>query len=172
MSVSKKAKTLPLAIGALGVVFGDIGTSPLYSMNEIYDKTHALKANEHGVLGGISLIFWVLTITISIKYIIFVLKQDQQGEGGVFALYSLIRALKTKTGAAIMTLLVFSAGFLLGEGVITPAISVLASVEGLEVVSSSFSRLTATMFFLARNRVLCISMRRKTGLPTQFFRSF
>lgn len=140
MSVSKKAKTLPLAIGALGVVFGDIGTSPLYSMNEIYDKTHALKANEHGVLGGISLIFWVLTITISIKYIIFVLKQDQQGEGGVFALYSLIRALKTKTGAAIMTLLVFSAGFLLGEGVITPAISVLASVEGLEVVSSSFSR--------------------------------
>ena len=95
LSVGKK-KTIPLALGALGVVFGDIGTSPLYSVNEIYDKTHALKLNHHGAYGGISLIFWVLTLTITIKYIIFVLKQDQQGEGGVFSLYSLIRKYKTK----------------------------------------------------------------------------
>ena len=140
LSVGKK-KTIPLALGALGVVFGDIGTSPLYSVNEIYDKTHALKLNHHGAYGGISLIFWVLTLTITIKYIIFVLKQDQQGEGGAFSLYSLIRKYKTKSSAIIMTLLVFSAGFLLGEGIITPAISVLASVEGLEVVSSSFTHL-------------------------------
>lgn len=137
-SVNKK--TLPLALGALGVVFGDIGTSPLYSMNEIFEKTHALEEKKLAVLGGVSLIFWALTIVITIKYIIFVLRADQQGEAGVFTLYAIIRKLKTKTSVVLMILLVFSAGFLLGEGIITPAISVLASVEGVGVVSTSFAR--------------------------------
>ncbi len=133
-------KSLALSLGALGVVFGDIGTSPLYSMNEIYEKTHALPETKFAVLGGVSLIFWALTIAISIKYIVFVLRADEQGEGGVFTLYSIIRRIKEKKTPALLVLLVFSAGFLLGEGIITPAISVLASVEGVGVVSTSFER--------------------------------
>jgi KUP system potassium uptake protein len=133
-------KTLALALGALGVVFGDIGTSPLYSLNEIFLKTRALQDTKSAVLGGTSLIFWALTIAITCKYIIFVLRADLQGEGGTFTLYAIIRKLKTKSAIIVMVLLVFSAGFLLGEGIITPAISVLASVEGVAVVSSSFTR--------------------------------
>ena len=140
METSKK-KTIPLAIGALGVVFGDIGTSPLYSVNEIFEKTHALNDKSmHSILGGISLVFWALTIAISIKYIIFVLRADQQGEGGVFTLFAIVRQYRSRVAILLMVLLVVSAGFLLGEGIITPAISVLAAVEGVEVVSSSFTR--------------------------------
>lgn len=138
--MKKSTKTMALSLGALGVVFGDIGTSPLYSMNEIYEKTHALPETKFAVLGGVSLIFWALTIAISIKYIVFVLRADEQGEGGVFTLYSIIRRIKDKKTPALLVLLVFSAGFLLGEGIITPAISVLASVEGVGVVSNSFQR--------------------------------
>lgn len=133
-------KNIALAIGALGVVFGDIGTSPLYSFNEIFLKTRALGDTKSAVLGGTSLVFWALTIAITFKYIIFVLRADLQGEGGTFALYAIIRKLKTKPAAIIMGLLVLSAGFLLGEGMITPAISVLASVEGVAVVSTSLTR--------------------------------
>ena len=157
---SGKKKTIPLAIGALGVVFGDIGTSPLYSVNEIYEKTHALDDNSvHAILGGISLVFWALTIAISIKYIVFVLRADQQGEGGVFTLYSIIRQKRTKLAVILLGALVVSAGFLLGEGIITPAISVLAAVEGVEVVSTSFARfvipitlIILTVLFLAQSK--------------------
>ncbi|HMS25370.1 MAG TPA: KUP/HAK/KT family potassium transporter [Acidimicrobiia bacterium] len=137
---SGQKKTLPLALGALGVVFGDIGTSPLYSVNEIFEKTHALGHERNAVIGGISLVFWALTIAICCKYIIFVLRADKQGEGGVFTLFAILREHRNRVTLAMMGLLVISAGFLLGEGIITPAISVLAAVEGVEVVSSSFSR--------------------------------
>ncbi|MFN8015736.1 MAG: KUP/HAK/KT family potassium transporter [Acidimicrobiia bacterium] len=150
MELNKK-KTLPLALGALGVVFGDIGTSPLYSVNEIYEKTHALPESKTAIIGGISLIIWSLTLIVTIKYIIFVLRADDDGEGGVFALYSLLRRHKARSSIIVMGLLVLAAGMLFGDGVITPAISVLASIEGIEVVSSSFQRfvIPVTIIILA-----------------------
>ena len=119
-TLSKK-KTIPLALGALGVVFGDIGTSPLYSVNEIYEKTKALAETRSAIIGGISLIIWSLTIIVTIKYIVFVLRADDQGEGGVFALFAILRRQKSKVTLLVMGLLVFAAGMLFGDGVITPA---------------------------------------------------
>lgn len=132
-------KLLLIALGALGVVYGDIGTSPLYAMNEMFFGHAHLSRSAVDVFGGVSLIFWALTLIISFKYMIFVLKADYDGEGGVFALVSLLskKSLK-KLFTAILPLLIFAAGLLYGEGVITPAISVLSAVEGLLIVTPSF----------------------------------
>jgi KUP system potassium uptake protein len=131
-------KFLALSLGALGVVYGDIGTSPLYSVNEIYQhlKHHITQTD---VLGFTSLVLWALTIIVSFKYVIFVLKADNDGEGGVFALYGLLKKLNTKSKAVIAALLILAAGLLFGDGIITPAISVVSAVEGLKVVTETFS---------------------------------
>lgn len=131
-------KFLALSLGALGVVYGDIGTSPLYSVNEIYQhlKHHITQTD---VLGFTSLVLWALTIIVSFKYVIFVLKADNDSEGGVFALYGLLKKLNTKSKAVIAALLILAAGLLFGDGIITPAISVVSAVEGLKVVTETFS---------------------------------
>jgi KUP system potassium uptake protein len=137
-SKSSSKKLLLLALGALGVVYGDIGTSPLYAIKEIFFG-HALPHyTQHDVFGVISLVFWALTLVVAVKYVFFVLRADSDGEGGVFALYSLINQLKNKLYLPIITLLVIAAGLLYGDGIITPAISVLSAVEGLSVVTRSF----------------------------------
>lgn len=125
-----------LALGALGVVYGDIGTSPLYTFNETMFGHHPLAANAINVLGVASLIFWTILIVVTLKYIIFVLNEDHEGEGGTFALLANIRNLKrTGVTAGVGLLLVFAGGLLYGEGIITPPISVLAAVEGLVVIN-------------------------------------
>ena len=125
-----------LALGAMGVVYGDIGTSPLYTWNETLFGHHPLGVDEVNVLGVASLIFWTIFIVVSLKYILFVLNEDHEGEGGTFALLANIRGIK-KTGitAGVGLLLVFAGGLLYGEGIITPPISVLAAVEGLVVIN-------------------------------------
>ncbi|HNT30550.1 MAG TPA: KUP/HAK/KT family potassium transporter [bacterium] len=131
-------KLFALTVAALGVVYGDIGTSPLYAVNEIFfGHTHVARSPE-AIFGAISLIFWALTLIISIKYIIFVLRADYDSEGGVFALFGLLQKYKGKLIAVISTLLLFAAGLLYGDGIITPAISVLSAVEGLRIVTASF----------------------------------
>ena len=134
-------KTAALAIGALGVVYGDIGTSPLYAVRECFNGPHAVAINEINLLGVASLIFWSLTIVVSIKYVGFILRADNRGEGGIFALLSLIlgspNPLKPKWRSAIMVGAIFGASLLYGEGIITPAISVLAAIEGLEVATAA-----------------------------------
>lgn len=167
MEATKK-KTLPLALGALGVVFGDIGTSPLYSVNEVFEKTHALDTSRESVYGGIALVFWALTIAISIKYIIFVLRADSEGEGGVFTLFAILRKYRNRITRIMMGLLVISAGFLLGEGIITPAISVLAAVEGVEVVSSSFSRFVIPLTIIILS-ILFLAQRKGTHKVGKLF---
>ena len=129
---------LPLALGALGMVFGDIGTSPLYAVNELFFGRRPLGAAPATVLGGIGLVVWVLTAVVGVKYILLVLRADNDGEGGVFALFSLLGRHPGRTVALTTTALLFAAGLLYGEGIITPAISVLAAVEGLGLVTSAF----------------------------------
>ena len=140
-----KAGTIPLALGALGVVYGDIGTSPLYSFKEAFtESAHELVVDKVNVYGVCSLVFWSLLIIISVKYLLFVMRADNRGEGGILALTSLVippRHAGATTGAraALIALGVFGTALLYGDGVITPAISVLSAVEGLEVASPAFA---------------------------------
>jgi KUP system potassium uptake protein len=133
-----------LALGALGVVFGDIGTSPLYAMHEVFAGAHTLTPNADRVYGVLSLIFWSLTIIVTIKYILFIMRADNDGEGGIMALIALIRRSgfgKARAGLGFMLLGAFGAALFYGDGIITPAISVLSAVEGLSVAAPSLDSL-------------------------------
>jgi len=125
------------SLAALGVVFGDIGTSPLYAFREAFGVAN-LEPTEEGVLGVLSLIFWALVLIVSIKYLIFVMRADNDGEGGILALTSLIMGdgAKTNRRALLIGIGLFGTALLYGDGMITPAISVLSAVEGLEVTFS------------------------------------
>ncbi len=137
---SSRYKSL-LALSALGVVYGDIGTSPLYALKETFHHTHDLMVDPTNVFGIVSLIFWSLIIVVSIKYLVFVVRADNQGEGGVLALTTLVSSLTnvSKKHLRILTLFgIFGTALLYGDGMITPAISVLSAVEGLEFVTPVF----------------------------------
>ncbi|HEU4935844.1 MAG TPA: potassium transporter Kup [Vicinamibacterales bacterium] len=130
-----------LTLGAIGVVYGDIGTSPLYALRECFHGQHGIAPTHDNVLGVLSLIFWSLTLIISIKYILFVMRADNNGEGGILALLALVAQspdAKKKSRASLIALGLFGAALLYGDGMITPAISVLGAVEGLEVVTHIF----------------------------------
>ncbi|HEX9985504.1 MAG TPA: potassium transporter Kup [Thermoanaerobaculia bacterium] len=128
-----------LALGALGVVYGDIGTSPLYAFRECFSKEHHLPLTAPNILGILSLIFWSLVVIISIKYLVFVMRADNRGEGGILALMSLVEPKKSKRRGVLIGLGLFGSALLYGDGVITPAISVLSAIEGLEVVTPVFT---------------------------------
>jgi KUP system potassium uptake protein len=130
-----------LSITALGVVFGDIGTSPLYALRECFSGEHGMAVTPDNVLGILSLVFWSLVIVISIKYIVFILRADNRGEGGILALTALITPTdKSIARGRLMLILmgIFGAALLYGDGMITPAISVLSAVEGLQVATPFF----------------------------------
>jgi KUP system potassium uptake protein len=130
-----------MSLGALGVVYGDIGTSPLYAMRECFHGSHALDPTRENVLGVLSLIVWSLIVVISIKYLVYVLRADNRGEGGILALMSLVRP-KLDEARGISRVLVamglFGAALLYGDGMITPAITVLGALEGLNVATPVF----------------------------------
>lgn len=126
------------ALAAMGVVFGDIGTSPLYAMKEVFGGHHPLPIDADSVLGILSLVFWALTITVSLKYVLFIMRADNKGEGGIMALTAL--ALRTVNASprllwTISALGIFGAALFYGDAVITPAMSVLSAIEGLEVAT-------------------------------------
>jgi KUP system potassium uptake protein len=132
-----------LALGALGVVYGDIGTSPLYAVRECFHGEHGIAVTRANVLGVLSLIFWALMLIISIKYIALILRADNKGEGGVLALLSLAmpekRGERTRGFKRLVILFgVFGAALLYGDGIITPAVSILGAVEGLNVATPKF----------------------------------
>jgi KUP system potassium uptake protein len=138
---SKRYRAL-LALSALGVVYGDIGTSPLYALKESFHHGHNILISESSIFGILSLIFWSLVIVISVKYLAFVLKADNRGEGGILALTALISPKDGKTRGArsnMVLLGLFGTALLYGDGMITPAISVLAAVEGLELITPVFT---------------------------------
>jgi KUP system potassium uptake protein len=130
-----------LALTALGVVYGDVGTSPLYAMREAFRAEGGIARTPANVLGILSLITWALIVVISIKYLVFVMRADNRGEGGMIALTALVVPRRATTGSAgILVLLgLFGASLLYGDSMITPAISVLSAVEGLEVATPFFS---------------------------------
>jgi KUP system potassium uptake protein len=140
--IPPKGKQLALlTLSALGVVYGDIGTSPLYAVRESFHHGYELAPTAVNVLGVLSLIFWSLILVVSIKYLVLVLSADNRGEGGILALTALVTPIgATRSGArwALVALGLFGAALLYGDGMITPAISVLSAVEGLEVATPVF----------------------------------
>ena len=146
-----KVNRFLMPLGALGVVFGDIGTSPLYALSEIFfAHADSVKTGHETILGIISLIVWALILVISVKYLQLVMRASNHGEGGIFSLYSLLyRFRKDKRSVALLlTLLILSAGFLFGDGMITPAISVLSAVEGLKFSFPSLQNLIIPLSML------------------------
>ncbi len=130
-----------LALGAMGVVYGDIGTSPLYTMKEVFTGPHPLPVNAANVLGVLSLVFWALIVVVSLKYVVFIMRADNRGEGGIMALMALVqRAIHEHPRArwGLLALGLFGASLFYGDGMITPAISVLSAMEGLQVAAPAF----------------------------------
>ena len=152
---------LALMLGALGVVYGDIGTSPLYALQTVFAIDNgAVKPTSGDVYGVISMVFWTVTLIVSIKYVVFILRADNDGEGGVMALAALVRRVlggARGRAAFVMAVGVFGASLFYGDSVITPAISVLSAVEGLKVATPSLSHVVVpvaatilTLLFVAQ----------------------
>jgi KUP system potassium uptake protein len=142
-----------LSFTALGVVYGDIGTSPLYAMRQAFSKEYGLAAIEANVYGVLSMIVWSLVIVVAIKYIYFIMSADNRGEGGVMALLALVLQQERRTEdrrrrKLLISVGLFGAALLYGDGIITPAISVLGATEGLDVVSPQLARWAAPMSFI------------------------
>ena len=158
-------KLLPLAVGALGVVFGDIGTSPLYTLQMAGTETHG----PGDILGVLSLIFWGLTIVISVKYLTFIMRADNRGEGGILALLALIPE-GTRRLTWITLMVVAGAALLFGDGIITPAISVLSAIEGLrQAAPDAFSTGLVVAITIAILIGLFSIQRRGTGAVGRLF---
>ena len=134
---SDRKRLAPLVIGAIGVVFGDIGTSPLYTLRECFTGTHGLPLTEANVYGILSVIFWAITIIVTLKYVTLIMRADNRGEGGIMALTALVsRGLSERRARWwLVGLGIFGAAMFYGDGMITPAISVLSAVEGLDVMA-------------------------------------
>lgn len=137
----QRGSLFAMVLTALGIVYGDIGTSPLYALRESFHHQHNLALNADNIMGVLSLVFWALILVITIKYVIFILRADNGGEGGILALTALatpIRPLVRVQRRWIVLLGVFGAALLYGDGIITPAISVLSAVEGLKIATPIF----------------------------------
>ncbi len=139
------SKTLALSLGALGIVYGDLGTSPLYALQQILPR---ITITPHHVFGILSLVFWSLILVISTSYVSVFLRADNDGEGGVLALLSLLKRINPHLSKGFFLLGIIGAGLLLGDGMITPAISVLSAIEGLNIISPDFSDFIAPIAFV------------------------
>jgi len=135
-NAQQKSRLPVLALAALGIVYGDIGTSPLYALKEVFAGTHPVPIMPANIFGILSLVFWSLMIVVSIKYVVFIMRADNRGEGGIMALMALaLRRSKADAGRRDHAGRHGRRGVVYGDGVITPAISVLSAVEGLEVAT-------------------------------------
>ncbi len=140
MSHAKRTTPLHiLALGALGVVYGDIGTSPLYALRECFIGAHGVAPTRENVLGVLSLVVWSLIVIVTLKYHVYVIRFDNNGEGGILALLALLRPIGRRRHFVLLALGLFGAALLYGDGIITPAISVLSAVEGLEIATTFFT---------------------------------
>jgi KUP system potassium uptake protein len=169
-SKSSKSSLLALTIGAVGVVYGDIGTSVLYAVKEVFGSGH-VPFTPDNVYGILSIFFWTLTVIVSIKYVVLVLRADNNGEGGLVAMLALAsQAVKDKPQLRRILLIVgiFGTSLFYGDGVITPAISVLSAVEGLEVVSPAFKRFVVPLTLVVLFCLFAVQ-KRGTGGIGKFF---
>ncbi|HSN89387.1 MAG TPA: KUP/HAK/KT family potassium transporter, partial [Thermoanaerobaculia bacterium] len=163
---------LALSLGALGVVYGDIGTSPLYALRECFHGEHGMTPTHDNVLGVLSLVFWSLIIVISIKYLLFVMRADNRGEGGILALMSLVPSKFRTAGSGghwmLVALGLFGSALLYGDGMITPAISVLSAVEGLEVATPFFNPYVVPITLVILFILFLIQRRGTAGIGKLF----
>jgi len=160
-----------LTLAALGIVFGDIGTSPLYALKECFHVTHGIALNHDNILGVLSLIFWSLMIVVSIKYVAIIMHANNNGEGGIMALLALSlrnKRLGSKTRAALIAIGLFGAALFFGDGIITPAVSVLSAVEGLEIATPVFTPFVIPITIAVLIGLFCIQ-RKGTGSVGRFF---
>src|SRR5436190_19429601 len=132
--------SLALSLGALGVVYGDIGTSPLYTIQLIFHGDHPMAPSPLHVYGALSLVFWALALVVTLKYVLLILRVDNGGEGGIMALVALIeRLVKTRRKTGLVIVGVLGASLFYGDGMLTPAISVVSAVSGLQVASPALA---------------------------------
>ncbi len=157
-----------LALGALGVVFGDIGTSPLYAIDQVFFGSVGADRTPENVLGAISLAIWTIIVIVAIKYALLVLRADNDGEGGVFALYGLLHPFKKERKRLLLWALMLGAGLLFGDGMITPAISVLSAVEGIEVATPAFSPYVVPITVILLTALFAVQFRGTAGIGAFF----
>lgn len=160
-----------LALAALGVVYGDIGTSPLYAVKEVFAGNHPIPVTVANIYGSLSLFFWALIVVVSVKYVTFIMRADNRGEGGIMALIALaLRDVQSKPNQAkvVVILGVLGAAMFYGDGMVTPAISVLSAVEGLEVATPTFKPYVIPITLLVLF-VLFYVQRHGTALVGTFF---
>lgn len=168
----KKSSLAALTLAAVGIVYGDIGTSPLYTLKTIFDPEHGLALNEFNLLGIISLIFWGLTMIVSLKYVSLVLRADNRGEGGIMALMALALNSVAKTAGRwhypLMLLGVFGATMFYGDSVITPAISVLGAIEGLEVAAPGLEQYIVPLTLIVLVTLYAVQRHGTAGIGRWF----
>ncbi|MBI5596558.1 MAG: potassium transporter Kup [Elusimicrobia bacterium] len=159
-----------LCLTALGVVYGDIGTSPLYAMRECFHGPHAVAVTHDNVLGVLSLITWALIMLVTLKYHVYVLRADNKGEGGILALMALARStpLSPRQQKAVLGLGLFGAALLYGDGMLTPAISVLSAIEGLEVATPFFAPYVVPITVAILVGLFLLQRRGTTGIGVVF----
>ncbi len=159
-----------LAFGALGVVYGDIGTSPLYAFKECFFGPHSFPVTTQNVLGILSLIFWCLNFVVTFKYLSMVMRADNRGEGGILALLALVRPTGPLTGSGRLLIAtgLFGSALLYGDGIITPAISVLSAVEGLRVATPALEHWVVPVAFLIILALFALQRRGTAGIGAVF----
>jgi KUP system potassium uptake protein len=165
MSQPTKSSTAALTLAAIGVVYGDIGTSPLYALKEVFAESHGVPLTPANVIGVVSMMLWIITIVVSLKYITLILRADNNGEGGIMAMMALAGAAVGRNSpkyAAITVIGLTGAALFYGDGVITPAISVLSAVEGLEVATPLFKPYVLPLV-VGVITVLYLAQKRGTG---------
>lgn len=170
-SQHKKSSLVALTLAAVGIVYGDIGTSPLYTLKTIFDPEHGLALNTPNLLGVVSLIFWGLTMIVSLKYVTLMLRADNRGEGGIMALMALALNSVTKHSRwhfLLMLLGVFGATMFYGDSVITPAISVLGAIEGLEVAAPGLTQYVVPLTIIVLVVLYSVQRRGTAGIGRWF----
>lgn len=170
-SPNTKSSLAALTLGAVGIVYGDIGTSPLYAMKEVFAEGHGLALTNENVLGVVSLILWGLIIIVSLKYVTLVLRADNRGEGGIMALMALALSSVGRHSKFYFPLLVigvFGTTLFYGDGVITPAISVLSAVEGLSVAAPGFSHYVVPVTVAVLVALYALQARGTAGIGKWF----
>ena len=166
---SRKAMSA-LTVSAIGVVFGDIGTSPLYALKEIFNGHHPIPVTPENILGVLSLVFWAIMVLVTLKYVLIIMRADNRGEGGSLALLSLVteNAKDPRLTWVISLLGIFAAALFYGDSMITPAISVLSAVEGMEIVTPAFKPYVIPITLIIITGLFFIQ-KRGTGAVGMFF---
>ncbi len=159
-----------ITIAAIGVVFGDIGTSPLYALKEIFNGHHPIPVTPDNILGVLSLVFWAIMVLVTLKYVLIIMRADNRGEGGSLALLSLVteKAKSPRLAWVISLLGIFAAALFYGDSMITPAISVLSAVEGLQIVAPELGSYVIPITLVILTGLFFIQ-RRGTGTVGMFF---